>query len=506
MRTLSELRGAAPVDDERSSQLNLAPWWLALCGFVVVAMIAAAHIKGGYIDEYYTMSFADSTAPLRKAFDAWSKDPHPVGFYALNRLADMVLPQDLFDRRLTNLVYFGIALLIAWSTGKRHRAFALLFIASMASSPYLIERFAEYRSTFLGLMIVAMIVVRVRVALDHKDRWSGLVFIPLLTALLGFVDYPLAVPALAVCGGWAVIALLDRNGRGVVAAIVAAVACLIALAISILNAHRFHVPYDPYFESFPALVRDLAVVTVTAILPCLAMVALAAVEIIGDRVPVVKAATATRFAQLLLIAMLLTLVGFFLLNVVTHSLIRRQIFGIIPLIVAYLTETSLPHLKARPVTVALIAANILLVAGGSAAVLKSKRNFDRYGPEITRAQHSCASLPVYGLLPEWMIRRRDNRFHMKDQFAIGLEDVAHRDGFRLRLAKPAGTWIDPKCGALLWSEAMWLDRPPTTQVIASRLGLQVDPATLRSAKLEWVDQESRRQYSMLMRVPPPGQH
>jgi len=491
------------LKDKRWSQLNLAAWWLPVCGLVAIAMIAAARIKGGYIDEYYSISFADSTVPLRRAFDAWSKDTHPIGFYAIGRLEDLVLPPDLFVRRLTNLIYFGLALFAAWSGGKGQRAFGFIFLVSLAASPYIVERFAEYRSTFLGLMIVAMIIIRTRPVVAESGQGSGWLLIALLTAWLGLVDYPLAVPALALCAASTVIAAKDKQKEALLGAVIAGSACVATLALSIVNAERFHVPYDPYFESFPALVRDLAIVIVTAIVPCVAMVSMALLQVLRVRVSIFKAVAPTRLARILVFAILLTFVGFFLLNAATHALIRRQIFGIVPLIVAYLTEVSLPHLRGRPTTVGLIAANVLIVSGASALALKAKRNFDRYGSEIAGAQHACSSLPVYGLLPEWIIHRHDNRFHMPDQYAIGLEDVAHRRGFHIRLARPTGAWIDRKCGAFLWSEAMWLDGPPTTQFIASRLGLQLDPALMKSARIEWVDQESERHYSMLIRVPRP---
>ena len=491
------------MNDKRWSQLNLAARWLPVCGLVAIAMIAAARIKGGYVDEYYSISFADSTVPLRQAFDAWSKDPHPIGFYAIGRLEDLALPPDLFLRRLTNLIYFGLALFVAWSGGKGQRAFSLLFLVSLAASPYIVERFAEYRSTFPGLMIVAMIITRLRLVADESGQRSSWLLIALLMAWLGLMDYPLAVPALALCAAWAVLAAKAKDKQALLGAMIAGSACVATLVFSIVNAERFHVPYDPYIESFASLVRDLAIVTLTAIIPCVVMVAFALLQMLQDRPSISEAFAPTRFARILIIAILLTFVGFFLLNAATHALIRRQTFGIVPLVVAYLTEVSLPHLRTRPFTVGFISANLLIVSGASAVALKSKRNFDRYGPEIAGAQHACASLPVYGLLPEWIIRRHDNRFHMPDQYAIGLEDVAHRRGFHIRLARPTGAWIDPKCGAFLWSEAMWLDRPPTIQFIASRLGFQLEPALMKSARMEWVDQESERHYSMLIRVPRP---
>ena len=208
--------GAAQLDEHRSSQSNLTPWLLGLCGLVTLAMIAAARIKGGYIDEYYTMSFADSSVPLHQAFNGWTRDSlHPIGFYAWNRIADLILVPDVFIRRLANLAYFALALIVAWCSGKAHRSFALLFIASVAAVPYVLERFAEYRATFLALMILAMLIVRLRIALVQPPRGRSLILIVALSSLLGLVDYPVTISGIALCGAWGIHALMDRDGHGI---------------------------------------------------------------------------------------------------------------------------------------------------------------------------------------------------------------------------------------------------------------------------------------------------
>jgi hypothetical protein len=58
-----------------ASQVNLTRWTLVLSGFVALALIAGAR------------------------FEAWSSETgYAVGFYALDRVGDMMLPPDLFAR------------------------------------------------------------------------------------------------------------------------------------------------------------------------------------------------------------------------------------------------------------------------------------------------------------------------------------------------------------------------------------------------------------------------
>jgi hypothetical protein len=114
---------------------------------------------------------------------------------------------------------------------------------------------------------------------------------------------------------------------------------------------------------------------------------------------------------------------------------------------------------------------------------------------MAQAQQSCPTLPIYAVLPENIVGTRDNRFPMPDQVAIGYRDVTDRYDLRVRTAVPRD-WVDPRCGAIIWSEYLWLNAPPTPQLIAGKLGL--DPRSLRGVTIEYVDQ------SMLMRVPPPA--
>lgn len=486
------------IAEHPSTGSDSTPWLLAICGLVAIALIAAAWIKGGYIDEYWTISFVDSTVPLRHAFEAWSMETgHAVGFYALGRLGDLALPPDLFVRRLSNLIYFAFALAVAWFGGRKERSFDLLYVATVAASPYVVERFAEYRAIFLALMLVAMLVLRVLAAvLDARVTRPNVALILLLMIALGLADYPTSIAGMALFGAWGLFALMDRDWKAFSASTGAIAACILTIAASIANAARFKIYPSPYFESFTALIGDLAVVIATGVLPCLAMVGLALVQVRRERLSFLRAATETPFLRVLLLALAFTIVGLFLFNAITHSLIRRQIFGIVPLVVAYLTALSFPHLRARPLTFGLIAANLVVSAGGMALALKTKPYFYIYGPDMAQAQRSCPSLPIYAVLPEKIVGTPDNRFPMKDQVAIGYDDVADRFGLRVRHDQPKN-WIDPKCGAMVWSEYLWLNAPPTPEFVASKLGLEGDPQALRSAKVEYIDQ------SMLMRVPPP---
>jgi hypothetical protein len=316
-----------------------------------------------------------------------------------------------------------------------------------------------------------------------------------LMAALALADYPLAISGLALCGAWGLFAAIDRDWRSAVVAGAGIATAMITVAASLANAARYPIYPSPYFQPFAGLVRDLAVVNGTALLPCVAMLGLALVQIRRERLPLRGASAGTPWLRILILATVLTAAALIVVNAATHSLIRRQIFGIVPLVVAWLVELSLPHLKRRPLTVVLIGVNLLAVAAGTALALQWKPYFDRFAPRMAQAQQSCPTLPIYAVLPENIVGTRDNRFPMPDQVAIGYRDVTDRYDLRVRTAVPRD-WVDPRCGAIIWSEYLWLNAPPTPQLIAGKLGL--DPRSLRGVTIEYVDQ------SMLMRVPPPA--
>ena len=486
--TLAEPR----VKDEHSPSKS----WLIVCALLALVLIGAARLKGGYIDEYWTMSFADSSVPLQRAFQAWSMDTgHPIGFYVISRIGDLVLAPDIFIRRLANLLFFGLALLWAWAAGKRYRAFGLIYVTAVAASPYVVERFAEYRASFLVLMITSVIVIRMRAIVDaNVPRRSDFIAIALLMAALGLSDYPVAIAGLALCGALALLSLLQRDRSIFMLAAGGIAACLLVVALSVANAARFPMYASPYHQSFAGLARDLAVVLVTAALPCIVIASLALFHLVRAPVSALQLITRDRFNQLLIVSLALMLLSFILINGATHGLIRRQLFGVIPIAIALLLNLSWPYFRLRPAILGMIALNILGVSAATAYYLKSKVNFDRFGEQMAQAQRACPTLPIYAVLPDRITGNTTNPFPIPNQVALGFRDVARRHGFKIRGDFPTA-WIDPQCGAIIWSEYLWMSGKPSPQQLARKLGLE--ESLLATATTEYVDQ------SLLMRVAPP---
>ena len=479
-------------------------WPLALLLGIVGCLVVAASIKGGSLDEYWTIAFADPRTPLRAAFLDWSADKgHPVGFYALNRLLAPIFPAEIFWRRLANLLYFLPLIAISLGSNRRDRVFELLFIAVMAASPYFIERFAENRATFLALVLVAtMVLLARRRILAPGLQPSTTLYLALLSAMLAVTDYPVALAGGGLLGAWLIDSLFRRDPG-------AAVAPFTGLAIlggiglvSMLNSSRVDLP-SPYYQPFSGLILDTAAVVATVFLPVAALLAIAAFRQaragMAPRRAIAWLAD-NRFAWAMVVALALTSVAFLLVNAATHALIRRQLFGLIPLEAALLVELSLWRMRASDI--ALVASCILLVAVGSAAALIRKPSFERYAFDMHSAQQACPSLMIYAVHPDRLTPSSHlfNRFpSTADPFFTGYEKVADAYDFQLQptaIGMPLP--VDPSCGVLVWIEGAYIVGSPTPEWIARRAGLDADPATLSRATVRYAG------HSLLMIVPPPS--
>lgn len=484
----------ATINTNIDHEPRAASLWLLVSVLIAIVLVAAARVKGGYVDEYWTLGFAHSALPLKQAFQAWSIDtPHPIGFYAISRVGDLFLAPDIFVRRLTNLLFFGFAILCAWRAPKEARSFDLGYIATVAASPYLVERFAEYRAGFLALMITAVLVLRIRgIAESGGAKTKDAVAISAVMAALGITDYPIAITGMALCGALGLMSLWRRDYRTFLVAAAGISACILLVAFSLANAARFPMAPSPYFQSWPGLGRDLLVVLVTAALPCAVMIVMAVIRF-GRSLSRQDALPHYRFPQLLALSLVLMLVAIVIINGATHSLIRRQLFGLIPLAVALILSLCWPYFRQRTASIALVALNLLAVSGAAAYDLKSKPYFDRFGERMARAQGACPTLPIYAILPDRITGNRTNPYPIPNQVELGFADVARRHHFNVRYDVPA-RWIDPTCGAIIWSEYLWMDSRPTPELIERQLGLgeQMSAGTT----VEYVNQ------SLMMRVPP----
>jgi hypothetical protein len=473
--------------------------WITFFCLLACIYVAAALVRGRFLDEFWTVGYADARVPFRLLFDDWSADSgHPITFNLLNLLLAPLVPAGVVAGRLLNLVYLAAAILAAWFYDRGGRRFGLLFCGALASSYFVIERFSQFRATFLALMVLAVIVIAVRKVLEtaRPQFGDGLVLM-LLCGALGLIEYPVSIGALALCGALGLISLLSRNWRQVMVAVESGVAGLAAIFMSLANASRFPLLPPPYWQTMRGLSFDLAQIAATAQLPCLALIVLFVIQMRRTDRPWAKVLVATEFRRCIALAICLTLIGYVVVNAATHALVKRHLLAIIPLLIALPVDVVAQDLHWTGKSRVLVLISLLIAALLSLVPLRSKLDFDRYGRTLASAQKSCPSLPIYALLPEQIshLGKGMPLPYPIDARQMGYDQVARDYGFRLSSLGNAAPRIDSDCGASIWSETLWIDRPLTPALVYERVGIKANPQTLAHTQFFYASN------SLLMRVP-----
>ena len=486
-------RGASMQRKKSGESIALAPLALALF-LIAFGMCAAAFLKGPNLDEYWTIFYTDPRFAVARAWHWWSADTgHPVGFYALTRLFTSFLPQSVVFGRLFNLAPLTLFLWFALRrAGPSSRTFGGLFAVVLLGGHVLIERFAEHRPFFPALMLLAMLVVVVRRGFADRGEGPAKAWpAGVLAVGLGLFDYPSFAAGFALLTAAAVCLLLARRVGDAIGLGLAACAGIAAVALSVWNSFGYELVEPAYRIGLTEYLGNLAVVGGTAVLANVAVSyfalggGLRLSRGIERRKPLADWADDDKFALCLVLAILFTVAGYTLLNAVSHAMVKRQLFGIVPLIAALIANLGLrAGFEARD-RVPIVVASALSVAV-SLAILHNQPNFHRFGRQFAASQRQCPTYRVFAPddAPLRGPPRSMNDRHRSVSLALGYEDAARVFGFRLE-DRSAPRRFDAECGGAIWMEHVWIDRGFTTGArMAAGLGFALTPPQAAAARLE----------------------
>lgn len=479
----------------RKSGECVAPAPLALALFLIaLGHCVAVFLKGPNLDEYWTLFYTDPRFAVARAWRWWSADTgHPVGFYALTRLYTSVLPQSVTLGRLFNLVPMALFLWFALTrAGASSRAFGGLFAVVLLGGHVLIERFAEHRPFFPALMLLAMLVVVVQRGFADRRGAPALAWpAGILAVGVGLFDYPTFAAGFALLTA-AVVCLLLAGRVGEAMRIgLATSAGIAAVGISIWNSLGYEMVEPAYRVSLVEYAKNLAVVGGTAVLANVALSyfalggAMRFLRGIEPSKPFKDWPDEDKFALCLVLAILFTIAGYTMLNAVSHAMVKRQLFGVVPLIAALIANLSWRiRFEARDYALIVIASGLSVAV--SLSILHSQPNFNRFGSLFAAAQRQCPAYRVFA--PDDAPLRGPpasmNARHRSVSLARGYQDVARTFGFRLE-GRSAPRRFDAKCGGAIWMEHVWIDRGFSTAApMAAGLGFTLTPRQAATARLE----------------------
>lgn len=464
-----------------------------LAAFLLFGLVAIA-LRGPYVDEFWTMVFADPALSMREAWRMWSSDRgHPVGYVLAMRGYAELVPQSVMAGRLFNLAPLALFLMVAGRACRApgEREFVIPFALLSLSLFFAIERFADQRSYFTAAMLLASIVVLARSAFAGSGRRVDRVMLIVLAGAAGAVHYAMALAILAVLAAASLSHLAGRRRGPAIWTAAAAASTAIAIALSLANAAGYEDIPQPYTVSMASFALYLAVALLGAALanPLLSLLALREVAGAPSRWRGLardwRAALATRRGGAVL-ALAFVVVGYALLNALTHILLIRQIMAVAFVAVAVIAAFC-ARLDLRRMAPAILGVSIASMAISTVLVARQS-HFLAAVPYLRERQAGCDTYRVAARFPEEVVDypAEENTRQRHRAIARGYAYVAARGLLRLepeRSRRP----FDARCGGAVWIARLYLPPDADLREVLGKLGMPVGEAAARGARLRSFD-------------------
>ncbi|WP_130430404.1 hypothetical protein [Rivibacter subsaxonicus] len=256
---------------------------ILLCLFTVLA-VAAALRRGPWLDEFWTLWFAQHDLPLLElARQRWRVDFNPPLFSTLHWLLGLVGGDSLIGHRLFNLlplawaVAFG-SVLLRWRPARA--TFVLVFAVLLFAWPASIDYFAEARSYFAQICLFFVLVAGGFALVDdaddldwQRDRVPASMF--LATVVLATnLHYIATLQALILLGPLTLLCLWRGQRRWATALLCALAAALLLLALYLAYHLQFLIPASKTYWVTSSVGKALLIFA-RAVWQCLAAAPLA---------------------------------------------------------------------------------------------------------------------------------------------------------------------------------------------------------------------------------------
>lgn len=467
---------------------------LAFIAIFLIAGVVATVTRGPYIDEFWTMVFADPANSLPAAWKMWSGDRgHPIGYVMAMRGYAEFIPQSVVAGRLFNLIPLAVFLLVALRFYRLpdFGNFVLMFGLLSLSLYFSIERFADQRSYFSAVMFLASIIVLVHGSFVGFGSKGDRALLIGLAILAGFTHYAIALAAIAVLVSGVVSHL--AGGRKNIAAWISAGALGTAAAIglSLANAAGYEEILPPYSVSMTSFAGHLAAALLIAALanPLLSLLAIRGIATLPqgwrDLPRNWRAILATPWGCAAL-ALAFVVVGFTVLNALTHILVVRQTMAVSYIALA-LVATSCAHLKLRPMAWTVVSVSIFSIAISTALVARQD-NFLAAVSYLKDQQASCDDYRIFPRFPEQIVeyRAKENARQRHEAISLGYAYVASKALLRLEPETSVAPF-DPRCGGAVWIQRLYLSPSANSAELIRKLGLTIGEADARRARLRAFD-------------------
>lgn len=500
----------------------------ALATYILVMVALAARSRGIWLDEIWSLWLSQGDLPIDQiAPQRWFQDVHPPLFSALNWALDPLVGDEMFGRRMINLVwvlyFFATAAFLALKYPAT-RNFTLVFVVLVLANQHMALYFPEHRSYTMVLGLSASVIACLNWLFGaDRDfdlrRDGGAAALTILSVVLVLNVHFVATLIMGMLLLIALAALvLERRYRAAglvfVAGALAGLPLLGALYAQSLylsdTTQTFWVETGPLGAARKMV--NVGVVTVAANLVALAVAVLVAAPLalrggLADRIRSIRVAEAPqrawRFMTVLVVAVLLPSLVLMAISMVRPIVVERYLLSFVALIMAGIATLASEQILARRWLFLLFVANALV----SFTVFVQKPlhdpRWDETALKVKQIVRACPGTRVYALYPTY-VKPYPAPTNQPPVHWWGYQHVAAEDGFQVTKLDPdtsSPIALSPTCPTVLWAEHMEQRRHAADMLDEAPFAARAPQlqAALRSAK---VDFGAPKATGFVMVIPP----
>lgn len=446
---------------------------LALCLLFTMLGIYAAYSRGLWLDESWgifegkrDLSFVDA---LHKR---WLFEASPPYFYMFAWAFEPLTGDEIFGRRLLNLIPLGLTALAFLKLRRRysaHAGFVLLLGILILSHPHAMAYFAEHRAYFAILAGASLLAAVFGLIALREQDYARSDRILLLLASAGMLTvfslhYIVAFEVGLISGVFIAAFWLSGLRRWAIALALAGFVAALPILGAFLAQHQVlsEVAGTGWIHAsiFKVLFFVLLMVATT-----LAVASVAAVGMLRN-----LRAKAGRsegyFARVSLIALSVSIATILIANSWQSMIVERYLIAYVPFILAPVAALSARAIADDRVLlwgVGVFAAVLIAYLGWSTA---REGRWYRTARMIVAARDACPSTTVHAI-PFWLVRDRPFSIgpNEPEVLRLGIGQVARR--FGLVVQPGSSREISRDCPTILWVEHFYGPMPDAQRVVGA---------------------------------------
>lgn len=431
----------------------------------LIAMALLAFLRGPWLDEFWTSWMAEPSLSLSEAYARrWSTDLHPPLYYACVWLMRHGFGDEIAWLRFVNILPMLplIPSVILWLRNTKSDAWLAIFAVLIVSCPYTIANFAELRSYFAIIVLMAALVMQLKLfarerelAARQRGRLRWLLAITIVIALN--VHFLSSAIIAARIGLEMLRVLLRRDWSGlVVLGVPSAIGAVLLTVTFALQMTR-----TEFYTFYPATFLDCIVIVGAG--AALGLVLNPGVDLAIARSLLRRRIDALGGAGWSIAALVIGALGILIYSSLAGSLTLRYTFVLIPLAADVAADLSKHTLAQSRLQIALYVLGATALQVFTVIHEAGNQRWLTLADEIAARTRACPSTQVIAI-DQHALHPDDEQRPVSGWIGVfdsGYRWVAGRHGFTVETTSRAADTVARAsvCPTLVWAEHDFDDIP-----------------------------------------------